>query len=238
MKPNVTLSNIQNIKKINGLTAHSSLTAHELGDEHLSASLNTPLRDDAFDLDDETKIALIEKNFREIMLTLGLDLTDDSLKGTPLRVAKMYVQEVFSGLNPDAKPKATLFENPYQYRNMLVERNITVNSYCEHHFVPITGTAHVAYISGGSVIGLSKINRIVQYFAKRPQVQERLTEQIAAELKQVLRTPDVAVIIDARHMCVSGRGIQDAASSTVTAHYGGCFEQEAQKSELLSYLYK
>jgi GTP cyclohydrolase I len=212
------------------------LTAEEIGDEHLSTSDETPLREDAFEMDDALKIELIEKNFREIMHILGLDLTDDSLQGTPRRVAKMYVQEIFSGLNPANKPKVALFENKYQYNQMLVEKDITVFSNCEHHFVPIYGKAHVAYISNGHVIGLSKINRIVQYFAKRPQVQERLTKQIANELKRVLQTEDVAIVIDARHMCVSTRGVEDSQSSTVTAEYSGQFLNPETRKEFLAYL--
>jgi GTP cyclohydrolase I len=212
------------------------LSDEEIGDEHYMTSLETPLRPDAFELSDEEKMAKIESHFREIMLTLGLDLTDDSLRGTPKRVAKMYVQEIFSGLNPKNKPKVALFENKYQYREMLVEKDITFYSNCEHHFVPIIGRAHVAYISNGEVIGLSKLNRIVQYFAKRPQVQERLTMQIAQELCQILGTDDVAIVIDAQHLCVSSRGIQDVNSSTVTAYYGGVFHKEAKKNEFLQYL--
>ena len=222
-------------KEVDGI---GSLTIDEIGDEHLSTSYDTPLRPDAFELSDTEKMDIIEGHFREIMLTLGLDLTDDSLKGTPRRVAKMYVQEIFNGLNPANAPKIALFDNKYQYREMLVEKNITFYSNCEHHFVPITGRAHVAYISNGRVIGLSKINRIVQYFARRPQVQERLTVQIANHLKKVLNTEDVAVIIDAVHMCVTSRGIQDQTSSTVTSHYSGAFKSEAKKQELLSYLNK
>lgn len=210
--------------------------ADEMGDAHVGTSLETPLRLDAFALDNELKIELIEKHFREIMNVLGLDLTDDSLKGTPHRVAKMYVEEIFSGLNPDNKPKIALFENKYQYNQMLVERDITLYSNCEHHFVPIVGKAHVAYISNGHVIGLSKINRIVEYFAKRPQVQERLTKQISAELKRVLQTEDVAVVIDAHHMCVSMRGVEDHSSSTITADYSGKFLDEATRNEFLKYL--
>ena len=185
---------------------------------------------------DEEKMATIEKHFRAIMDTLGLDLTDDSLKGTPKRVAKMYVQEIFSGLNLANKPKMALFENKYQYNQMLVEKDITFYSNCEHHFVPIFGKAHVAYISNGKVIGLSKLNRIVQYYAKRPQVQERMTMQIARELQNVLQTEDVAVIIDAKHLCVSSRGVQDNNSATVTSFYGGKFENEAARQELFKYI--
>lgn len=208
----------------------------ELGDMHIATSVDTPLRDDAFDLNDNEKIELIQDKFREIMEVLGLDLTDDSLRGTPYRVAKMYVKEIFSGLNPANKPDVKLFENKYQYNEMLVEKNITFYSNCEHHFVPIIGTAHVAYISNGKVIGLSKLNRIVQYFAKRPQVQERLTMQIASELKQILQTEDVAVLIDAKHLCVSSRGIEDVNSSTVTAEYSGAFKDMEKRNEFLKYV--
>ena len=215
----------------------SNLKVEETGDNHIATSYQTPLREDAFDIDDKEKIELIEQHFREIMNILGLDLTDDSLNGTPRRVAKMFVKEVFSGLNPKNKPESKLFENKFHYNEMLVEKDITLFSYCEHHFVPIFGKAHVAYISSGKVIGLSKINRIVQYFSKRPQVQERLTVQIAEELKNILQTEDVAVIIDAKHMCVSSRGVQDTASSTVTTHYGGRFQNETTKEEFLKYIY-
>ncbi|GAB2543726.1 GTP cyclohydrolase I FolE [Spirosoma aerophilum] len=208
----------------------------EIGDAHGASSIDTPMRPDAFALDDELKIDLIEEHFREIMSILGLDLTDDSLKGSPRRVAKMYINEVFSGLNPANKPKATLFDNKFRYNEMLVEKDITVQTYCEHHFVPIMGKAHVAYISSGKVIGLSKLNRIVEYFSKRPQVQERLTVQIAEELKRVLETEDVAVIIDAKHLCVSTRGIHDVNSSTITASYSGKFSEDATKQELLRYV--
>lgn len=205
-------------------------------DDHGWSSLKTPLRKDAFALSDQEKIEAISDKFRDIMEILGLDLTDDSLQGTPLRVAKMYVTEVFQGLNPTNKPEIRLFENKYRYGQMLVERNITLHSYCEHHFVPILGKAHVAYYSSGKVIGLSKINRIVKYYAKRPQVQERLTEQIARELKDTLQTEDVAVLIDADHMCVATRGVEDAGSSTTTAHYSGRFLQEEAKAEFLRHI--
>jgi GTP cyclohydrolase I len=197
------------------------------------SSYDTPLREDAFEMSDELKIELIAKNFKEIMLLLGLDLNDDSLKGTPQRVAKMYVKEIFSGLNPANKPDIKLFDNKYKYNEMLIEKDITFFSNCEHHFVPIFGKAHCAYISSGKVIGLSKINRIVQYFAKRPQVQERLTVQIANELKRVLKTEDVAVVLDAAHMCVSSRGIQDINSRTITSQYFGKFQDENVKKEFL-----
>jgi len=207
-----------------------------MGDSHASGSLETPMRAGAFDLSNEEKIILIEKNFREIMHTLGLDLEDDSLSGTPFRVAKMYVEEIFSGLDPANKPKIALFENRYGYDQMLVEKNITLFSNCEHHFVPIVGKAHVAYISNGNVIGLSKIHRIVRYFARRPQVQERLTMQISNYLSEVLQTEDVAVIIDADHLCVSSRGIEDSTSSTITSSFKGKFQEEAVKKEFLQYL--
>ncbi|MFY0626049.1 MAG: GTP cyclohydrolase I FolE [Reichenbachiella sp.] len=205
-------------------------------DDHGGSSTNTPMRADAFEKDDELKIELISKHFKEIMQVLGLDLSDDSLKGTPMRVAKMYVEEVFSGLNPKNKPVARLFENKYGYDQMLVEKDITFYSHCEHHFVPIYGKVHVAYFSSGEVIGLSKINRIVQYFAKRPQVQERLTMQIAEELKSILKTKDVGVVIDANHMCVSSRGVSDTNSKTGTAHFSGKFKNESTKSEFLNYI--
>ncbi|MBY5949710.1 GTP cyclohydrolase I FolE [Algoriphagus marincola] len=209
----------------------------ELGEEHLASSVETPLREDAFEMDDDLKVELIEKHFKEIMNILGLDLTDDSLKGTPHRVAKMYVKEVFAGLNPKNKPVAKLFENKFQYNQMLVEKDITFFSHCEHHFVPIYGRAHVAYISNGNVIGLSKINRIVQYYSKRPQVQERLSMQIGNDLKEALGTDDVAVIMDAYHMCVSSRGINDTNSSTVTSFYSGKFDTDEQtRNEFLKYI--
>ncbi|GAB3574582.1 GTP cyclohydrolase I FolE [Spirosoma luteolum] len=212
------------------------LLADEIGDVHGAAAIDTPMRPDAFALDNETKIDLIEEHFREIMNILGLDLTDDSLKGSPRRVAKMYVNEIFRGLDPANKPQATLFDNKFRYQEMLVEKDITVQTYCEHHFVPIMGKAHVAYISSGKVIGLSKLNRIVEYYSKRPQVQERLTIQIASELKKVLQTEDVAVIIDAKHLCVSTRGVHDINSSTITASYGGKFDEEPTRQELLRYI--
>lgn len=207
-----------------------------LGDEHIATSIDTPMRPDAFDISDTSKMEIIEKHFEQIMLTLGLDLTDDSLRGTPHRVAKMFVKEIFYGLNPANKPGISVFDNKFRYGQMLVEKNISLNSTCEHHFLPITGKAHVAYVSSGKVIGLSKINRIVDYFARRPQVQERLTVQISEELKKVLKTDDVAVIIDARHMCVSSRGIQDDGSSTLTAEYSGIFKEDKRKEELLAYI--
>ena len=212
------------------------LTTDEIGDNHLSGSIDTPMRADAFKLTNQEKIDTIKIHFAEIMNTLGLDLTDDSLIGTPERVAKMYVNEFFAGLDPRNKPKATTFDNKYQYNQMLVERNINVISNCEHHFLPILGKAHVAYISNGKVIGLSKINRVVEYFAKRPQVQERLTRQIANELKQALDTEDIAVVIDTKHMCVTTRGIKDHDSSTLTMEYSGKFLEEGTRKEFLNYL--
>lgn len=200
-------------------------------DEHFMTSIETPMRKDAFTLSDEEKIEKIAIHFQEIIQTLGLDLSDDSLRDTPQRVAKMYVKEIFSGLNPDNKPKISQFHNSYEYNEMLVEKNITLHSYCEHHFVPILGVAHVAYISSGKVVGLSKLNRIVRHFAKRPQVQERLTIQIANELKEVLQTEDVAVMIDAEHLCVKTRGIEDQTSSTVTSSYHGKFKDEFTRNE-------
>lgn len=199
-------------------------------------SFETPLKPNAFELNDEEKIELITGHFNNILNILGLDLTDDSLKDTPKRIAKMYVKEIFSGLNPANKPVPTLFENPYQYKEMLVEKNIEIFSNCEHHFVPITGKAHVAYISNGKVIGLSKLNRIVRYYSQRPQVQERLTIQIAEEIKRVMGTEDVAVMIDASHHCVSSRGIRDSGSTTITSSFNGKFKEQATKNEFLKYI--
>lgn len=216
----------------------STLEQHfeEIGNGHVSSSENTPLRNDAFVMTDEEKIDRIRENIREVMLTLGLDLDDDSLKGTPNRVAKMFVKELFGGLHPDRKPKSSTFENKYKYGEMLVEKNITLYSTCEHHLLPIVGKAHIAYISSGNVVGLSKMNRIVDYFAKRPQVQERLNIQIVRELQKVLKTEDVACVIDAKHLCVNSRGIRDIESSTVTAEYGGKFKDEAVRREFLDYI--
>ncbi len=196
-----------------------------------TVSYHSPLKPNAFDIDDETKISRIEDHFIAILDILGLDLDDDSLKDTPKRIAKMYVNEIFSGLNPANRPIPTLFENPYQYDEMLIEKNISVFSNCEHHFVPIVGKAHVAYISNGKVIGLSKLNRIVQYYSQRPQVQERLTIQIAEELKSIMGTEDVAVMIDAAHHCVSSRGIRDAASTTITSSFSGKFKEPETKNQ-------
>ncbi|TCK68654.1 GTP cyclohydrolase I [Winogradskyella wandonensis] len=207
-----------------------------IGDDHVSSSSETPLRDDAFVLSNSEKIKSIKADVQHIMETLGLDLTDDSLKGTPNRVAKMFVNEIFGGLHPDNKPSASTFENKYKYGEMLVEKNITVYSTCEHHLLPIVGKAHVAYISNGSVVGLSKMNRIVDYYAKRPQVQERLTIQIVKELQDVLGTEDVACVIDAKHLCVNSRGIRDIASSTVTSEFGGKFKTKETRREFLDYI--
>jgi GTP cyclohydrolase IA len=206
------------------------------GDAHVGTSTDTPLRPDAFDLPEEEKMRIIREHFRGIMQTLGLDLNDDSLGGTPHRVAKMFVHEIFHGLDPKNKPVAKVFENKFAYGEMLVERNIAVHTTCEHHFLPIVGHAHVAYISTGTVIGLSKINRIVDYYARRPQVQERLTRQISEEIKRVLCTEDVAVIVDAHHFCVSARGIQDDHSSTLTSEYAGRFREDAVRREFLQYV--
>ena len=207
-----------------------------LGDDHIGTSANTPMRNDAFKLSNEEKIDIIKDDVRHIMETLGLDLTDDSLNGTPNRVAKMFVNEIFGGLNPEKKPKPYTFENKYKYGEMLVEKNITVYSTCEHHLLPIVGKAHVAYISNGTVVGLSKMNRIVDYYAKRPQVQERLTIQIVKELQDVLNTQDVACVIDAKHLCVNSRGIRDIESSTVTSEFGGKFKDKTVRREFLDYI--
>ncbi|WP_323788162.1 GTP cyclohydrolase I FolE [Psychroserpens sp.] len=207
-----------------------------IGDDHVGSSSETPLRDDAFKLTNDEKIDIIKDDVRHIMETLGLDLTDDSLNGTPNRVAKMFVNEIFGGLDPKRRPKASTFDNKYKYGEMLVEKNITVYSTCEHHLLPIVGKAHVAYISNGTVVGLSKMNRIVDYFAKRPQVQERLTIQIVKELQTVLNTDDVACVIDAKHLCVNSRGIRDIDSSTVTSEFGGKFKEKDTKREFLDYI--
>ena len=207
-----------------------------IGNDHIGSSSETPLRKDAFRLNASEKIDIIKDDVRHIMETLGLDLTDDSLKGTPNRVAKMFVNEIFGGLDPDKKPSASTFENKYKYGEMLVEKNISVYSTCEHHLLPIVGKAHVAYISSGTVVGLSKMNRIVDYFAKRPQVQERLTIQIVKELQEVLQTEDVACVIDAKHLCVNSRGIRDIESSTVTSEFGGKFKSKEVRREFLDYI--
>ena len=207
-----------------------------IGDNHIGTSSDTPIREDAFELNSDEKIEIIQDDVLHIMQTLGLDLTDDSLRGTPNRVAKMFVNEIFSGLDPKNKPKASTFENKYKYGEMLVEKNITVYSTCEHHLLPIVGRAHIAYISNGNVVGLSKMNRIVDYYAKRPQVQERMTIQIVRELQSVLNTDDVACVIDAKHLCVNSRGIRDIESSTVTSEFGGQFKDKEVRKEFLSYI--
>ena len=208
----------------------------EEGEDHFSNNAKTPLKENAFEKSDEEKILIIQDHVSEILETLGMDLTDDSLKGTPLRVAKMFVNEIFGGLHPNKKPKASTFNNSYKYGEILVEKNITLYSTCEHHLLPIVGKAHVAYVSNGTVVGLSKMNRIVDYYAKRPQVQERLTLQIVQELQEILGTQDVACVIDAKHLCVNSRGISDTASSTVTSEFGGIFQSEDKKREFLDYL--
>ena len=234
MKQNEILSNI----RLNGdkIVSNNDELIDEMGDNHVSTSIDTPMVANAFEKSDAEKIAIIQEHFKAIMETLGLDLTDDSLKGTAKRVDKMYVQEIFSGLNPANKPAVALFDNKYKYNEMLVEKNISFYSNCEHHFVPIIGKAHLAYISNGKVIGLSKLNRLVEFFAKRPQVQERLTVQIAKELQKELGTEDVAIVIDAKHLCVASRGVEDDTSSTITSFYGGKFKEEKRKEEFLRYL--
>ena len=208
----------------------------EIGENHVGTSAKTPLRADAFDISDEEKINKIQESVKDILHTLGMDLTDDSLQGTPKRVAKAFVNEIFMGLNPKNKPSASTFENNYNYGEMLVEKNIVVYSTCEHHLLPIVGRAHVAYTSDGKVIGLSKLNRIVEYFSKRPQVQERLTMQVVQAMQEALGTQDVACVIDAKHLCVNSRGIKDIESSTVTAEFGGAFKNPDVKKEFLGYL--
>ncbi|CAM1339661.1 GTP cyclohydrolase I FolE [Tenacibaculum sp. L6] len=208
----------------------------EIGENHIGTSAKTPLRADAFDISDKEKIEKIQESVREILETLGMDLTDDSMKGTPKRVAKAFVNELFMGLNPENKPEPSTFDNTYKYGEMLVEKNIIVYSTCEHHLLPIIGRAHVAYISNGKVIGLSKMNRIVEYYAKRPQVQERLTMQVVQAMQEALGTQDVACVIDAKHLCVNSRGIKDIESSTVTAEFGGAFKNKETKREFLDYI--
>jgi GTP cyclohydrolase I len=210
--------------------------AEEIGENHAPTSLGTPLRDDAFELNEDEKIEIIRNHFEKIMHTLGLDMSDESLNGTPYRVAKMYVKEIFKGLNPSNRPIARKFGNKYAYHDMVVEKNINVTSFCEHHFLPFIGKAHVAYISSGKVIGLSKINRIVDYYARRPQVQERLTLQIADELKKAMDTDDVAVFLECKHLCVSTRGIQDRQSSTVTTEFSGSFRNEKEQQRFIDYI--
>ena len=217
-------------------TNHLNKLTEELGEDHIGTSAENPIRKDAFLLSDSEKIEAIQVDVKNILNTLGMDLTDDSLKGTPKRVAKMFVNEIFGGLNPEKKPKASTFENKYKYGEMLVEKNITLYSTCEHHLLPIVGKAHIAYISNGTVVGLSKMNRIVDYFAKRPQVQERLTMQIVKELQAVLNSDDVACVIDAKHLCVNSRGIRDIDSSTVTSEFGGKFKNSVTKREFLYYI--
>jgi GTP cyclohydrolase I len=217
----------------NGMSNDNS---QEIGDNHVGTSAKTPLRDDAFAINDTEKMARIQDSVRDILETLGMDLEDDSLKGTPRRVAKAFVKEIFGGLNPENQPRLSTFDNNYKYGEMLVEKNITVYSTCEHHLLPIIGRAHVAYISKGQVIGLSKMNRIVDYFAKRPQVQERLTMQVVQALQEALGTQDVACVIDAKHLCVNSRGIRDIQSSTVTSEFGGKFKEKEVRREFLDYI--
>ncbi len=209
-----------------------------IGNNHISTSVNTPLRADAFKKTDEEKITSIQHHFGKIMEELGLDLSDDSLSGTPYRFAKMYVKELFYGLNPKHKPQLSVFENTYGYNKMLVEQYITIDSSCEHHFLPITGHAHIAYIPKDKVIGLSKINRLVDYYAHRPQVQERLSLQILKDLQHTLETMDVMVVICAKHLCVSSRGIKDKNSYTTTIEYGGCFDNEQMRQDFFKLLDK
>ena len=208
----------------------------QLGDNHISSRIETPLRKDAFEKSDDEKIERIKYHFKEIMNELGLDLSDDSLSGTPYRVAKMYVKELFYGLNPRNKPSLSVFDNKYAYGKMLVEQNISLDSSCEHHFLPITGYAHIAYIPKAKVIGLSKINRLVDYYAHRPQVQERLSLQILNELKTTLNTEDIIVVISAKHLCVSSRGIKDKSSFTTTMEYSGRFNDVKYRKEFFDCL--
>ncbi len=209
-----------------------------IGDNHQMTSAETPLRADAFEKSDDQKMKSIEKHFYHIMEEMGLDMTDDSLQGTPHRVAKMFIKEIFSGLNPQNKPKISVFDNSYHYDKMLVEANISFNSTCEHHFLPIIGKAHIGYVSSGKVIGLSKLNRIVDYFSRRPQVQERLIMQIFNYLKEVLETENVIVVMEAKHLCVSSRGIKDESSFTSTIQYGGIFNEKENRNDFFNMVNK
>lgn len=207
-----------------------------IGDNHVLTSIETPLLPNAFEKPDEEKIENIQHYFTKIMEELGLDLTDESLSGTPYRFAKMYVKELFYGLDPKNKPRLSVFPNKYGYKKMLVEHNINIDSSCEHHFLPITGYAHIGYMPEEKVIGLSKINRLVDYYAHRPQVQERLCLQILKDLQETLETKNVIVVINARHLCVSSRGIKDKESSTTTIEYGGCFDKDSYRNEFFKLL--
>ncbi len=227
---------MSNNKEILETVGLDNASDEEVGDNHISTSVETPMKEDAFKLNDDQKIEIIQKHFRAIMETLGLDTRDESLRGTPYRVAKMYVKEIFRGLNPVNKPVAKKFSNKYEYNDMVLEKNIRVSSFCEHHFLPFIGKAHVAYISSGKVIGLSKINRIVDHYSRRPQVQERLTLQIADELEHVLESEDIAVFIESKHFCVSMRGIQDSASSTITTEFRGAFKQNEIKQRFIDFI--
>lgn len=198
-----------------GLAVHNHL---------VKCGVETPVIEN--NLDRKEKIGLIEQHFTEIMKTLGLDLSDDSLMETPKRVAKMYTNEIFWGLDYEAFPKCTAVDNKMKYDEMVVERNVNVQSNCEHHFVVIDGFATVAYIPNQKVLGLSKINRIVEYFSKRPQIQERLTEQVYHALQYILETDNIAVVINAQHFCVKSRGVEDTGSSTVTSKLGGVFKTD------------
>ncbi len=227
---------MSNNKEILETVGLDNASDEEVGDNHISTSVETPMKEDAFKLNDDQKIEIIQEHFRAIMETLGLDTRDESLRGTPYRVAKMYVKEIFRGLNPVNKPVAKKFSNKYEYNDMVLEKNIRVSSFCEHHFLPFIGKAHVAYISSGKVIGLSKINRIVDHYSRRPQVQERLTLQIADELEHVLESEDIAVFIESKHFCVSMRGIQDSASSTITTEFRGAFKQNEIKQRFIDFI--
>jgi len=210
------------------MSYNKTKTDPELGKlvhEHLvKCGVETPTEPNT--LDRKEKIDLIEGHFTKIMQALGLDLSDDSLIETPKRVAKMYVNEIFWGLDYDAFPKCTTVDNKMKYDEMVIERNVNVQSNCEHHFVVIDGVATVAYIPKQKVLGLSKINRVVEYFAKRPQIQERLTEQVYHALQFILETDDIPVVIDAQHYCVKSRGVEDVGSSTVTSKIGGVFKSD------------
>lgn len=204
----------------------------EVNDYLTEMGVQTPILKSGWD--DETKINEIEKHFEQIMTTLDLNLEDDSLAETPRRVAKMFVKELYWGLNPDYFPKCTTVENKMKYDEMIIEKDITCMSSCEHHFVTIDSKCSIAYIPNKKVLGLSKLNRIVEYFARRPQIQERLTEQIFHALCYILGTNDIAVVVKGVHYCVKSRGIQDYNSSTITSKIGGRFEEQSVRDEFLT----
>lgn len=216
--------------KLNG---SNLLVKENLNKPNHYVTAKNPLRDDAFDIDDGLKIELIAEKVKDIIDILGLDSTNDSIKGTPKRIAKMYVNEIFKGLDPKNKPEVTVFKNEYNYHTPLVELNIPFTSFCEHHFVPIQGIANITYIPNDYVIGLSKIHRLVDFYASRPQVQERLTMQIAQELSGTLKTSNIGVVLKATHSCISCRGVEDMGSSTITSFFDGKVQSDNNLKRVL-----